>query len=185
MTTRGESTEAAPGADTFAEPDPAERSALNRLFYRNRRPTSVGHWVSQFFCWWARLGLPPQCWAALRVRDRVSGRMRQDAVVITTVEGQRYVVSMFGRISDWVHNIEAAGGKAVISHAGSVHARLVLVRPEERAAILREYVRIASSGRKHFPLPVDAPLADFAAIAAQYPVYRVEAPLQLSVPVSS
>ena len=47
-----------PAVDGFPEPDPAERSAFNRLFYRNRRPTWVGHWVSQFFCWWARLGLP-------------------------------------------------------------------------------------------------------------------------------
>jgi len=40
--------------------------------------------------------------------------------------------------------------------------------------MLREYVRVASSGRKHFPLSVGAPLADFAAIASQYPVYRIE-----------
>jgi hypothetical protein len=46
-------------AESFTGPDPAERSAFNRLFYRNRRPTWVGHWVSQFFCWWARVGLPP------------------------------------------------------------------------------------------------------------------------------
>jgi len=36
---------------TFSEPDPAERSVFNRLFYRNRRPTWLGHWVSQLFCW--------------------------------------------------------------------------------------------------------------------------------------
>jgi len=101
--------------DGFSGPDPAERSAFNRLFYRNRQPTWVGHWVSQFFCWWARLGLPPHSWVALRVRDRVSGRLRQDAVVIPTVAGQRYVVSMFGTISDWVHNLEAGNGDAVIS----------------------------------------------------------------------
>ena len=66
----------------FTEPDPAERSAFNRPFYRNRRPTWFGHWVSQFFCWWARIGLPPRFWVALEVRDRVSGRMRADAAVI-------------------------------------------------------------------------------------------------------
>jgi hypothetical protein len=46
--------------EPFTEPDPAERSAFNWLFYRNRRPTRFGHWVSQFFCWWARIGLPPR-----------------------------------------------------------------------------------------------------------------------------
>jgi len=121
--------------DGFAGPDPAERSAFNRLFYRNRRPTSVGHWVSQFFCWWARLGLPPKAWVALRVRDRVSGRMRQDAVVISTVAGHQYVVSMFGAISDWVHNLDAANGDAFISHGRSMRVPLVNVAPDERAQL--------------------------------------------------
>ena len=170
MTTMGESA----GLDGFSGPDPAERSTFNRVFYRNRRPTWVGHSVSQFFCWWARLGLPPRSWVALRVRDRVSGRMRQDAVVIPTLAGERYVVSMFGTISDWVHNLEAANGDAVICHGISVRVRLVKVAPEDRAPILQEYVRVASSGRKHFPLAIGAPLSEFAAIASRYPVYRIE-----------
>jgi hypothetical protein len=165
-----------PVMNTFTEGDPAERSAFNRLFYRNRRPTWRGHWVSQVFCWLAYVGLSPRSWVALQVRDRVSGRMRADAVVIPSVGGQQYIVSMFGTISDWVHNIEAARGDAVISHGGSQRVHLVLVPPEDRAPILQEYVRVASSGRKHFPLPVGAPLADFAAIAADYPVYRIGVP---------
>jgi len=35
-------------------------------------------------------------------------------------------------------------------------------------------VRIALSGRQHFPLPVGAPLSDFEAIAERYPVYRID-----------
>jgi hypothetical protein len=63
--------------DGFTERDPAERSALNRLFYRNRRPTWLGHWVSQFFCWWARAGLPPRPWVALHVRCLLLGAVRR------------------------------------------------------------------------------------------------------------
>jgi hypothetical protein len=95
-------------------------------------------------------------------------------VVIPTVAGERYVVSMFGTISDWVQNLEAASGDASIAHGSIVHVRLVPVPPEERAPILREYVRVASSGRKHFPLPPEAPLSEFAAIAGRFPVYRIE-----------
>jgi hypothetical protein len=113
---------------------------------------------------------------ALEVRDRASGRMRADAVVVPTVAGRRYIVSMFGTISDWVHNLDAAHGGAVIAHGGTERVRLVLVPPNERAPILQEYVRVASSGRKHFALPVGAPLPDFATIAAQYPGYRIEVP---------
>jgi hypothetical protein len=159
----------------FADRDPAERSAFMRLFYRDRQPTWFGHVNSQLFCWWARLGLPPRFLVALEVPDRISGRKLQDAVLTPTVQGQRYIVSMFGTISDWVHNLEAAHGNAMIYHGRPERVRLVPVPPEGRAPILQEYVRVASSGRKHFPLPVDAPLADFAAIAALYPVYRIEA----------
>jgi hypothetical protein len=35
-------------------------------------------------------------------------------------------------------------------------------------------VRIAASGRQHFPVTVGAPLADFEAIAERYPVYRID-----------
>jgi hypothetical protein len=96
--------------------------------------------------------------------------------VLPTVAGHQYVVSMFGTISDWVHNLEAAHGDAVISHGGSRRVHLVPVPPHERAPILQGCVRVASSGRKHFPSAVNAPLADFAAIAGYYPVYRIEVP---------
>jgi NADPH:quinone reductase-like Zn-dependent oxidoreductase len=100
--------------------------------------------------------------------------MRADAVVLPTVGEHQYVVSMFGTISDWVHNLEAAHGDAVICHGGSRRVRLVPVPHDERAPILQEYVRVASSGRKHFPLPVGASLEEFATIATQFPVYRIE-----------
>jgi hypothetical protein len=50
----------------------------------------------------------------------------------------------------------------------------VAVPLEHRGPILREYVRIALSGRQHFPVSVDAPLSDFEAIAEPYPVYRID-----------
>jgi hypothetical protein len=58
---------------------------------------------------------------------------------------------MFGTISDWVHNLEAAHGDAVISHGGSRRVHLVPVPPEERAPVLQAYVRVASSGPQTLP----------------------------------
>jgi len=154
--------------------DPAERSAVMRLFYRNWRPTHLGLWVNRFACWWSGLGLPPRFQAALEVRGRTSGHRRSNPVVIATVEGKRYLVSMLGPRSEWVKNVEAAHGDAVIRQGRRSHVHLVAVPSEQRAPILREYVRIASSGRQHFPLPVGAPQSDFEAIAGQYPVYRID-----------
>jgi hypothetical protein len=154
--------------------DPAERSALMRLFYRDWHPTRFGRWANRVQCWWSGLGLPPSLMAALEVRGRVSGRWRSQVIVIASMDGNRYLVSMLGPQSEWVKNVNAAHGKAVIRQGRRHHVHLVTVLPADRAPILREYVRIATSARQHFPLPASAPLSEFEAIAERYPVYRID-----------
>jgi hypothetical protein len=124
--------------------------------------------------WWSGLGLPPREVAVLEVRGRASGRQRSNPAVIATVAGTRYLVSMLGSQSDWVRNVDAAHGEACIRQGRRQRVHLVPVPPEQRAPVLREYVRIASSGRRHFPLTIDAPLSEFEAIASQHPVYRID-----------
>jgi hypothetical protein len=51
--------------------------------------------------------------ATLEVLGRTSGRRCSNPVVVATVEGKRYLVSMLGTGSDWVKNVEAAHGEAV------------------------------------------------------------------------
>lgn len=154
--------------------DPAERRWLMRMFYRNWRPTRAGRVANRIMGWWSGMGLPPRIQAVLEVRGRSSGRTRSTPVVITTVGGASYLVSMLGPNSEWVKNVEAAGGKAVIRQGRRRGVRLVPVAPGERAVVLREYVRIAPSGRQHFPLRADAALSEFEGIAARYPVFRIE-----------
>jgi deazaflavin-dependent oxidoreductase (nitroreductase family) len=113
--------------------------------------------------------------ATLEVRGRKSGQIRSNPIVIVKLEGERYLVSMLGPSSDWVKNVEAAGGEAVLRQGRKQRVRLTPVAAEQRAPILREYVRIATSGRQHFPVPVGAPLSEFAAVAELYPVYRMDA----------
>lgn len=153
--------------------DPAEGGLL-RLFYRDWRPTRLGRWINRLWCWWSGLGLPPRFQAVLEIRGRISGRRRSNPVVIATVEGERYLVSMLGPESDWVKNVEAARGAAIIRQGRRRRVHLVEVPPQQRAPVLREYVRIASSGRQHFPLAVGTPLSEFKAIASRYPVFRID-----------
>ncbi|HEY1296794.1 MAG TPA: nitroreductase/quinone reductase family protein [Chloroflexota bacterium] len=154
--------------------DPAERNPTMRLFYRDWRPTRLGKWLNHIQNWWCAAGLPPRFVASLEVRRRRSGRTRANPVVIATVAGNEYLVSMLGTESDWVKNVEAACGDAVLRHGRRRHIHLVAVPPEERASVLREYVRLASSGGQHFPVTAGAPLSEFQTIAARYPVYRIE-----------
>src|SRR5437867_233757 len=153
--------------------DPAERSPLLRLFYRDWRPTRVGRWVNQLASWWSGLGLSSRD-AVLEVRGRASGRRRATPVVIATVEGRRYLVSMLGAASDWVKNVEAAHGHAVLRQGRRRAVHLVGVPAAERAPILSEYVRVATSGRHHFPVAVGSPLSELRTIADRYPVYRID-----------
>ena len=159
---------------TSRNQDPAERSALMRLFYRDWRPTPLGRRVNQIQGWLSGLGLPPSFMAQLEVRGRISGARRSTPIVIASLDGAKYLVSMLGPSSDWVKNVEAAGGDAVIRHGRRRRVHLCPVPAAQRAPILREYVRIATSGRQHFPLPVNAALSEFEAIAEDYPVFRID-----------
>jgi deazaflavin-dependent oxidoreductase (nitroreductase family) len=154
--------------------DPAERIPFLRLCYRNWRPTRIGRWVNRFASWWSGLGLLSSEMAVLEVRGRASGQRRSTPVVIATVEGKRYLVSMLGPRSDWVRNVEVAHGDAVLRQGRRRPVHLVGVPPAERAPVLSEYVRVATSGRHHLPVAVGAPLSEFQTIAERYPVYRID-----------
>jgi deazaflavin-dependent oxidoreductase (nitroreductase family) len=145
-----------------------------RLFYRDWHPTLLGRWVNRAWAWWCGLGLPPRRQLTLQVAGRRSGRPRANVLVVAPYGGSRYLVSMLGERSEWVLNVHAAGGKAIIKGLKSRPVTLTEVPPEERAPILKAYCRVATSGRSHFPVPHDAPVAEFAAIAADYPVFRID-----------
>jgi deazaflavin-dependent oxidoreductase (nitroreductase family) len=153
--------------------DPAERDRVWRLFYRGWRPTRIGRWANRVAAWSSALGLSSRA-AVLEVRGRASGRLRATPVVIATVDGNRYLVSMLGPGSDWVKNVEAADGRAVLRHGRRIPVHLIGVPPADRAPILRAYVQVATSGRRHLPVGVGAPLSEFRAIAERYPVFRIE-----------
>lgn len=156
--------------------DPAELHPILRWFYRDWRPTAIGRQVNRLAAWYSGSRWSPAHLAMLEVRGRSSGTLRRSPVVIATVDGHDYLVSILGSGSEWVKNVDAAQGAANIRHGRDRAVHLVPVQVSMRAPILREYVRIATSGRHHFPVPVGAPLPEFAKIAENYPVYRIDPP---------
>ena len=153
--------------------DPAERSSL-RLFYRDWRLTRLGKLVNGAFAWLSGLGLTPCVLLTLQVRGRRSGLLRTNVLAVAEHDGQRYLVSMLGDRSEWVRNVRAAGGEAFVKRGRSRPVKLTEVPAEERGPILKAYCRVATSGRRHFPVPHDAPLSEFSAFAADYPVFRID-----------
>jgi hypothetical protein len=103
----------------------------------------------------------------------VSGRPIACPLVATDLDGDRYLVAMLGPDTNWVRNVRAAGGRAVLRRRGRLVVQLEEVPVAARAPILRRYVALAPGARPHIPVDRHAPLADFARIAAHIPVFRV------------
>jgi deazaflavin-dependent oxidoreductase (nitroreductase family) len=111
----------------------------------------------------------------LEVRGRRTGRTFAFPVVVAEYRDNRYLVAMLGTGANWVANVRAAGGKAVLRHGHREPIRLDEVPPAERAPILKRYLETAAGARAHFPIGRDAPLSEFESIADRYPVFRIDA----------
>ncbi|MFC9994031.1 nitroreductase family deazaflavin-dependent oxidoreductase [Nocardia sp. NPDC127526] len=144
-----------------------------RWLYRTGRPNWFARVQNRASAWLFALGVAPRTVAALGIVGRRSGRLIWFPIVLTEVGGQRYVVSMLGPDVNWVRNLAAAQGRAVLRHGRREEVRLTEVEPTDRPPVLRRYVQIAPGGRPHIPVGRDAPLTDYQRIAADYPVFRI------------
>ncbi len=145
----------------------------NRLFYRGGRPNRLGRAAGDLWVAAADRGIAPSYIVALETVGHRSGRVTAVPLVLADHAGEQYAVSMLGERSPWVHNVRAAGGRAVVRHGGRREVRLMEVPPADRAPILKAYLARAVGGRPHIPVQPDAPLEAFERVAADFPVFRL------------
>ena len=148
--------------------------AFKRWLYRGGRPNKLAKLINKGWAAFHALGMFPKSLVTLEVPGRKSGKMVSFPLAMVNLNGERYLVSMLGEDANWVKNIQAAGGKAALRHGISERVRLVEVDTDQRAPVLKEYLRLASGARPHIPISKDAPIAEFEKIASKYPVFRVE-----------
>jgi catechol 2,3-dioxygenase-like lactoylglutathione lyase family enzyme len=148
---------------------------LVRWFYRGGHPNRVAAALNRFWAILSSAGLWPSRMVAVEVRGRRSGRLLSFPMVVADYRGDRYLVAMLGEGTNWVVNVRAAGGRAVLRHGRREAVRLEEVEPRARAPILRRYLQVAPGARPHVPVDRRAPLADFEGIADRYPVFRIRA----------
>ena len=127
------------------------------------------------------LGLAPQDAITLEVRGRKSGKTRRIPVLRTPYRGEDYLVALAGE-SEWVRNVRAAAGRAVIRRRGARPVRVVEVPPEERPPIISEYLRRGAErggakaaekqARYYFGENTKPSLEEIRAVADYYPVFR-------------
>ena len=141
--------------------------------YRGQRPNWIARMLNSAWAVVASSGVASNYLVTLEVTGRKSGRTVSLPVVVAVVDGQRYLVSMLGEHVQWVHNVRAAGGRAVLRSGGREEVHLEEVPPDARAPILRAYLQRAPGARPHVPVNKDAPLAEFEQVAAAFPVFRV------------
>jgi deazaflavin-dependent oxidoreductase (nitroreductase family) len=149
------------------------RGDFTRWLYRGQRPNWIARIVNRASAAAASSGVASNYLVTLEVTGRKSGRIFSLPLVMAIVDGQRYLVSMLGDNVQWVHNVRAAGGKAVLRHGHREDIRLEEVPAGQRAPILKAYLRRAPGARPHVPVNKDAAAAEFEKVAAAFPVFRV------------
>ena len=146
---------------------------LSRWLYRTGRPSRLASLINRCTAAVHALGIAPNYLATLDVVGWRSGRLVSLPVVIAAVDGERYLVSMLGEHVAWVRNVRAASGHATLRHGRREVVRLDEVAVDQRAPILKAYLKRAPGARPHLPVDKDAPLAEFARVAPRFPVFRV------------
>ncbi len=94
-------------------------------------------------------------------------------MVVVDYRGERYLVSMLGQTANWVRNLRAGDGSAVLKHGRREDVSLAEDLSDDRAAILRRYLELAPGARPFFPVDRGAPQQDFERIVDDYPVFRI------------
>src|SRR5208282_4372044 len=151
------------------------RTWYRALFYPGGRPNALARRLNSGQARLSVLGVLPALMVALETTGRRSGKACLVQLVVAQVGTERYLVSMLGENADWVRNVRASAGAAVLRHRRTEKVRLEEVPVPQRAPILKAYLQRAPGARPHFDLSRDAPLAEFEKVAARYPVFRIAA----------
>src|SRR5918998_3453839 len=147
---------------------------LQRWFYAGGRPNLMARLLDRGTAALSARGVGPEYLVALEVPGRRSGRIVSLPLVVATVAGERYLVSMLGEGVNWVRNVRAAAGEVALRHGRreEVHLQEV-VAPDLRAPVLKAYLKRATNASANMPVPKDASLAEFERLAPRFPMFRV------------
>jgi len=153
-----------------------------RWLYRHRRASRVARFLNAVQARLAAAGVGPRWLVMVEVTGRRTGKTVSFPAVIADYDNGRYLVSMLGEGTNWVRNVRASGGRAVLRHGGREPVMLQKVDIDHRAPVLRCYLQRASGARAHIPVDRRAPVEEFEPIAARYPVFRVTAAKEAARP---
>ena len=82
---------------------------FKRWLYKGNRPGRLARLLNRAWAVAHARGIAPDYLVTLEVTGRRSGRAISLPLVMASVEGERYLVSMLGSEVAWVRNLRAAG----------------------------------------------------------------------------
>jgi deazaflavin-dependent oxidoreductase (nitroreductase family) len=137
------------------------------------KPSGITQLMNRFMSILASVAMGPKKMVTLEVRGRKTGEPRSVAVNVSEHDGQEYLVAPRGE-TEWVRNVRAAGGEAVIRRGKRRRVNLQEVPVTERAPIIQSYLSqnewVTS---REFGMRADAPMEDFQRVAPNHPVFRI------------
>lgn len=148
--------------------------AFKRWLYQGGHPNLLAKILNRGWAILHAIGIYPDRFVTLEVVGRKSGKVVSFPLAMVTMNGKRYLVSMLGEEANWVKNVKAARGKAELVHGKRETVHLTEIEPQQRAPILKAYLKIAPGARPHLPISKDAPISAFEQIAADFPVFSLE-----------
>ena len=142
--------------------------------YRGGRPNIMARVINSLTARIHSTGISRDYLVTLEVIGRKSGKVISFPLAMAVVDGERYLVSMLGPEANWVQNLKSTGYQATLRHGITERIHLQEIEVAKRPPILKAYLKIAPGARPHIPVSMDASLAEYEAVAADYPVFRVE-----------
>lgn len=147
-----------------------------RWLYRTGGPGAIAKVLNRISATQFAAGmLSPKRAVTLEVQGRRTGRLRSFPLVLVDLADERYLVAMLGNETNWVRNVRAADGRAVLCRGRREAVQLEEVEPGLRAPILRRYLALAPGARPHLPVDRRAPLAEFERVVDRFPTFRIVA----------
>ena len=137
------------------------------------KPTAATKLFNSIWGRLAGIGFTPKKMVMLEVKGRRSGAPRSVPVNVVEYDGARYLVSPRGE-SEWVRNVRAAAGRAVLRHGKRESVSLEELPPGDRAPIIQAYLKEnAMATKQHFGVDPKADISEFERIAPVHPVFRI------------
>jgi deazaflavin-dependent oxidoreductase (nitroreductase family) len=136
-------------------------------------PSLVARAVNRFYGWLTSLGLGPSYSFQLQIEGRKTGKLYSTPVNVLRYREQLYLVGTRGH-TQWSRNALVANKITLKRGRISIRFRLRAVTDAEKPEILQAYLtRFSWMVGRFFPVPPASPVAEFAPIAARYPVFEL------------